>query len=108
MRFGRVAKIVTFIIIVSLLVLLIVNKELNDHIKANYPEEWEKSIESKMGVNSAATSSVYLNDSMKTGFISEQNDKTVIKLRLVRKWLMIFVFATVAIKFALMFTGLSA
>lgn len=77
----------TFVPILLLILTLMVEYKLRDHIKNNYPEEWAKANESKMGVKASQSRPIFLSDSMRTGYLSKQNDSTLNRLSRFQKYI---------------------
>lgn len=64
-------------IIVSTLISLFLYKnsrQLQKYVKITYPLEWEKSSNNRMNTDIRIIRAGYINDSLKHGFLSEQND----------------------------------
>jgi len=57
-------------------------KLLFSHIKKLYPDEWEKFNITKMGVKPYEVLPELLENSIKQGFLSKQNDSLLAKLRM--------------------------
>ena len=48
-------------------------RKLQRHVQDNYPKEWGKVSSNKMKMNIKSIRSIALNDSLKYGFLSQQN-----------------------------------
>lgn len=55
------------------------SRKLQRHVKDKYPEEWENVSANQMKMNIQTIRPVALNDSLKYGFLSQQNDPVLIQ-----------------------------
>ena len=55
------------------------SRKLQNHIKNEYPNEWERVSANKMKMNIKNIRPIALNDSLKYGFLSQQNDEMLTK-----------------------------
>lgn len=55
------------------------SRKLQKHVKGKYPKEWENVSSNRMKMNIKSIRPVALNDSLKYGFLSQQNDPVIIR-----------------------------
>jgi len=53
-------------------------RKIQAHVKEVYPNEWDKICVNKMGMNNSTAKSANLEESMKSGFLSQQHDPLII------------------------------
>ena len=55
------------------------SRKLQKHVKENYPNEWANVSSNRMKMNINDIRHVALNDSLKYGFLSQQNDPVIVR-----------------------------
>ncbi|KMT63730.1 hypothetical protein [Catenovulum maritimum] len=93
---------ISYILILVLFVISVrIEKKLLNHVKNTYPSEWETMNVTKMGVKAYSILPSLIGNSLKTGFLSQQDDDVLVKLHKLNNfsWLISFIFLLVTIVF---------
>jgi len=56
-------------------------KRLQTHIKETYPNEWDKLCANKMGMNESTAKEANIEESIKSGFLSQQQDSLIVNFQ---------------------------
>lgn len=92
-----------YILFIFFALSVVVERKIRNHIKNNYPKEWSKANQGKMGVKSSQTRPIILIDSLRHGYLSQQNDITMKRLVRIQKYVMVIFVIMIIIK--LLFTS---